>query len=60
VSKIGSVVEEGDESAFWLEFAGRAKLTESGEHTALARESRELLAIFIQSWKTASSHVARR
>lgn len=56
VSKIGTVVEESDESVFWLKFVGRSELGQGVEQNDLLTEGRELLAIFIQSSKTASSH----
>jgi len=56
VSKIGIVVEESDESLFWLNFVGRSGLNTSAEHEALVLEGQELLAIFAQSAKTASSN----
>jgi four helix bundle protein len=56
VSKIGVVVEESDESVFWLTFLRRAELATAKEGLDLLAESRELLAIFIQSAKTASSN----
>ncbi len=56
ISKIGIVVEESDESVFWLTFAGRSGMQESAEQKELLGEGRELLAIFIQSAKTASAN----
>ena len=58
ISKLGMVVEKSDESVFWLKFAGRAGMSESAEQQKLLREGQELLAIFIQSARTAS-HNAR-
>jgi hypothetical protein len=43
------VVEESDESLFWLEFIGRAGMNETAEQKDLLREARELLAIFTSS-----------
>jgi four helix bundle protein len=56
VSKIGVVLEESDESLFWLNFVGRSELNTSAEQKALVSEGRELLAIFTQSAKTASAN----
>ncbi len=56
VSKMGLVVEESDESVFWLTLVGKSELNKTAEQTALLAESRELLAIFMQSAKTASSN----
>ena len=56
IHKIGSVVEESDESVFWLIFIGRSGMNESAEHKHLLGEGGELLAIFVQSAKTASKN----
>ena len=56
VHKIGCVVEEADESVFWLTFVGRSEMNQTKEQQDLLAEGRELLAIFIQSAKTASSN----
>jgi len=53
IHKIGMVVEESDESVFWLKFVGRSGLNESLEQKDLLNEARELLAIFTKSAKTA-------
>jgi hypothetical protein len=50
------VVEESDESVFWLMFVGRSGLNETADQQELLAEGRELLAIFIQSAKTASQN----
>ena len=60
VAKMGIVVEESDESVFWLKFAARAALSRSEEGGELLKEATELLAIFTQSAKTASEHQNRR
>jgi len=54
INKLGMVVEESDESVFWLIFLGRSGMSETGEQMDSLAEGRELLAIFIQSAKTAS------
>src|SRR5713101_418641 len=51
VAKMGIVVEESDETVFWLTFASRAGVAESAEVTELLGEARELLAIFTASAK---------
>ena len=56
INKLGMVVEESDESVFWLMFVGRSGLNESADQRDLLVEARELLAIFIQSAKTASTN----
>ena len=56
VAKMGLVVEEAEETVFWLEFASRAALIETSTSAPLIREARELLAIFTASAKTAAAH----
>jgi four helix bundle protein len=60
ISKLGTVVEESDESVFWLLFVGRSGINETADQKALLAEGRELLAIFIQSAKTASDNHNRQ
>jgi four helix bundle protein len=53
VAKLGIVVEEADESEFWLAFAGRARLGNPQARGRLLEEAGELLAIFSASQLTA-------
>ena len=55
ISKVGIVVEESDESVFWLNFVKRAEMKDTPEGTELMNEAKELLAIFTKSAKTASA-----
>ncbi|PJB13932.1 MAG: four helix bundle protein [Flavobacteriales bacterium CG_4_9_14_3_um_filter_32_8] len=55
IAKISIVVEEVDESAFWLELIINEKLISLEKVEKLLNESKELTAIFISSRKTASS-----
>jgi four helix bundle protein len=55
VAKIGIVVEEADETVFWLVFLNRADISNTTEGAALLDEARQLLAIFTRSAKTAAS-----
>jgi four helix bundle protein len=48
-AKIGTVAEEADESAEWLDLIAEAKLLSWPELPRVQRESRELLAIFSAS-----------
>jgi four helix bundle protein len=52
-AKIGTVAEEADESAEWLDVIAEAKLVRSPELQRLQTESRELLAIFSATVGTA-------
>ena len=56
VAKIGIVVEEADEAVFWLRFVKRADINNTADGTDLLDEAQELLAIFIQSAKTANAN----
>jgi four helix bundle protein len=56
INKLGMVVEESDESVFRLTFVGRSGINETTEQRELLAEGRELLAIFVQSARTASTN----
>ena len=60
IAKLGLVIEEAEETVFWLEFAARIKLVEAARTAPLLQEARELLAIFTASAKTASAGVPDR
>ena len=53
-AKLSVVLEETDESAFWLEFIMDEKLLKKNLVDPLLTEARELTAIFASSRKTAS------
>ncbi len=53
VSKISIVIEEADESCFWMEFIIEEKLLDEKQVFYLLEEGRELTAIFVSSRKTA-------
>jgi four helix bundle protein len=52
VSKLSIVVEETDESCFWMEFIIEEKLLSKNQVSSLIEEGKELTAIFIKSRKT--------
>ncbi len=56
IAKISIVIEEVDESAFWLEFIIDEKLFELEKIEPLLNEAKELTAIFVSSRKTASNN----
>jgi four helix bundle protein len=56
VAKLGTVIEEADETEFWLELIGRAKILAPETERTLRQEARELTAIFTQSQKTARAN----
>jgi four helix bundle protein len=60
VAKLGLVVEETDETLFWLTFAIRAELAAGSEAAQLSTEAQELLAIFTVSVKTAAANLRKR
>ena len=53
VSKLNIVLEEADESLFWLELMIETDLIKSTRAEKLLQESDELTAIFVTSLKTA-------
>lgn len=55
ISKISIVIEEADESYFWLEFISDEQLLNRSAIEPLLKEAYELTAIFISSRKTARS-----
>ena len=56
ISKISIVIEEADESAFWLEFIIDEELMEKERVFSLFVEANELTAIFVASRKTAQKN----
>ena len=53
VAKISIVVEEADESMFWIEFAADENLVSAQRVEELLKEADELVSIFVSSRKTA-------
>ena len=51
--KTQQLIEEADESEFWLEFINEEKLLPFDKVETLKTEAHELASIFIQSGKTA-------
>jgi four helix bundle protein len=47
IAKIGVVIEESDETLFWLELAMELGAGATGDFKALAREADELTSIFV-------------
>jgi four helix bundle protein len=56
ISKIGVVVEETDETVFWLEMLIETKIVPAQKLAELLKEANELLAIFAASQRTARKH----
>jgi len=53
VAKIGVVVEEADETVFWLEMLGDSGIVSHAKLENLLAEATQLVAIFTASRKTA-------
>lgn len=56
ISKISTVVEEADETVFWLEMLSDAEIVRKREIESLLVEANELLAIFAASQRTAKAN----
>jgi four helix bundle protein len=56
IAKIGVVVEEADETVFWLELLVDCNIFSESEMKDMIRESNELLAIFAASKSTAKAN----
>jgi four helix bundle protein len=53
ISKMGDVLEEADESGYWMELLTEARKVDSEVSSALVKEARELVSICISSINTA-------
>jgi four helix bundle protein len=53
IAKMGTVEEEADESAFWIEFAVDARLVSLERVAELLDEANQLISIFVASINTA-------
>ncbi|CAG0946872.1 hypothetical protein ANRL1_03381 [Anaerolineae bacterium] len=60
VNKLGVVLEESDETAYWIELIVEANLLPPPKVTALLKEANELTAIFTASHKTANLRLRRK
>ena len=60
ISKISIVVEECDESEFWMEFIIDAELMPKEKVSDLMKEANELTRIFISSRKTVSDKLNKQ
>ena len=52
IAKVGVVVEEADETVFWLELLAETGIVEQNKLMSLLLEANELLAIFAASQRT--------
>jgi len=60
LAKLGIVVEEADETVFWLEILETAGTMQGSSIATLKKEAKELTAIFTASQQTARSKAAGR
>lgn len=56
ISKISTVVEEADETVFWLEMLVESEIIRKKDIESLLAEANELLAIFAASQRTAKAN----
>lgn len=56
VAKLSIVIEEADESCFWLEFIIDEKLLNEKQVAGLLNEGKELMSIFVSSRKTITNN----
>src|SRR6266545_2797527 len=59
VSKMGIVLEEADESLYWLEIIVETEIIKAKLLTPLMKENNELVAIFVASLTTAKKRDSR-
>lgn len=59
VAKLGVVIEEADESAFWMELTMESGMLSEKKLGLLLREANELVAIMTASRKTAQRRAVR-
>ena len=59
-SKIGVVLEEADESAFWLEVIVESGMKPGQQISSLMKESNELVAIFVASSNTVRHRLGKK
>jgi len=56
MAKLGVVVEEADETGFWLEMLSDCAIVPQAKLTGLADEAHQLTAIFTAARHTARGH----
>jgi len=60
INKLGVVIEEADESAYWLELIIEGKLLSVVKVAALLKEADELTAIFTASQMTSKRNTVKK
>ncbi|MFZ3264633.1 MAG: four helix bundle protein [Terriglobales bacterium] len=53
IAKLGIVLEEADETAFWLDLIGESGIFPETKLREIVQEARELVSIFVASVRTA-------
>ena len=59
IAKLGTTIEEADESKGWLQLLVEADIVPAADAAALTQEADELTAIFVRSRKTAEERKLR-
>jgi four helix bundle protein len=59
INKLGVVIEEADESAFWLEVTGEGNVLDPRQLAPLLQEANEIVAILTAALKTARKNNRR-
>src|ERR1041385_4201914 len=59
ISKMGTVLEEADESGYWIELLATAQKVDQSRAKPILQEANELMAICISSIKTARANAAK-
>jgi four helix bundle protein len=59
ISKLALVIEESDETVFWLELLSESVTSNADQITPRLRESQELVAIFAASHRTVAERTER-
>lgn len=57
IAKIGTVIEEADESAFWLEIIIESRLLKEELVKSILQETNELTAIFVSTRKSSKLNI---
>ena len=60
INKIGVVLEESDESAFWIELMVEGRVMPENRVSSLLQEANELTAIFASTHKTLKANARRK
>jgi len=55
VAKLGIVLEEADETAYWLDLLREAGIFSEPRRRSIVAEAKELVAIFVASVRTAKT-----